>query len=248
MSHDDARGGSGDAAYAAGGGAPEGAPGWRSLRRAVAGLIGRERANRLSAPYHDWAARRRTRRNLGALPATGLCLNVGCGPNTLEGWVNIDVSRGDGIDVVWDLRRGLPFPDESCTAIFGEHVIEHMPKEAAAALARECLRVLQPGGVLRLSTPDAGLYLRSYAGDGEFLRHPAFGAAPETRMDRVNHMMREGGQHLWVYDAESLVALLRAAGFTSVAERKFGESAHPRMRGLDAEGRAFESLYVEGVR
>lgn len=220
----------------------------RDLKRAVVNLIGRERANRLSAPYHDWAAQRRTNRALRALPASGLCLNLGCGPNAMPGWVNLDAARGEGIDVVWDLRRGLPFADESCTAIFGEHVIEHMPKEAAESMARECLRVLQPGGILRLSTPDAGRYLRSYAGDGEFLRHPAFGSRAETRMERINHMMREGGQHFWVYDAESLLMLLREAGFSSVAERQFGESAHPRMRGIDAEGRAFESLYVEAAK
>ncbi|MEA2205903.1 MAG: hypothetical protein QOE77_2679 [Blastocatellia bacterium] len=166
----------------------------------------------------------------------------------MPGWVNLDVARGDQIDVVWDLRNGMPFASESCAALFGEHVIEHVPRHAAEKLVRECHRVLQPGGVLRLSTPDAGRYLRSYAGDGEFLRHPAFPAPYETPLDRINHMMREDGQHLWVYDAESLVLLLRKAGFSAAFEKKFGESADPRMQQIDSEGRAFESLYVEGVK
>lgn len=220
----------------------------QALKRAVVRAIGRERANRLSAPYHDWAARRRTRHTLRALPTKDLRLNIGCGPNPLAGWVNVDVARGPGIDVVWDLRHGLPFPDESCAVVFGEHVIEHMPKEAAAALAREAWRVLQPGGVLRLSTPDAGRYLRSYAGDREFLNHPNFGGPAETALERVNQMMREGGQHLWAYDAESLLLLLGRAGFSSVAEQEFGRSLHPLMAGIDTEGRAFETLYVEAVK
>jgi predicted SAM-dependent methyltransferase len=158
------------------------------------------------------------------------------------------MSRGVGIDVVWDLRRGLPFADASCTAINGEHVIEHMPKESAEKLLRECHRALQKGGVLRLSTPDAGLYLRSYAGDREFLRHPSFGEQTETPMDRVNQMMREYGQHLWAYDAETLLLLLHKAGFSSAVEQKFGQSLHPRMSNIDSEARAFESLYVEAVK
>ena len=235
-----------DGREGAGGGAA--ASPLQGLKRAVVRAIGRERANRLSAPYHDWAARRRSLRTLRALPAKDLLLNIGCGPNALAGWVNIDMARAPGVDVVWDLRRGLPFADESCAAVFGEHVVEHMPKAAAEFLAREARRVLQPGGVLRLSTPDAGRYLRSYAGDGEFLRHPAFGRPVETPLERVNQMMREDGQHLWAYDAESLLLLLRKAGFSSAVEQQFGQSLHPRLRGVDTEGRAFETLYVEAVK
>jgi predicted SAM-dependent methyltransferase len=221
----------------------------RSLKRALVGALGRDRANRLSAPYHDWAARRRTRSALASLrDARDLRVNIGCGPNALPGWINLDAARGEQIDVVWDLRRGLPFADESCAAVFGEHVIEHVPRGDAEKLLRECRRALKEGGVLRLSTPDAGLYLRSYAGDGEFLRHPAFTEHAETPMDRVNQMMREYGQHLWCYDAESLLLLLRKVGFSRAVEQKFGESLDPSMRGIDSEGRAFESLYVEAVK
>jgi predicted SAM-dependent methyltransferase len=218
------------------------------LKRAVVRLIGRERANRVSEPFHAWRARRRTRRNLSALPPGGLCVNLGCGQTPLEGWVNVDMARGPRVDVVWDLRRGLPFADESCAAVFGEHVIEHLSREDAESLLGECRRVLQRGGALRLSTPDAGRYLRSYAGDGEFLRHPSFPQPPETPIDRVNIMMREGGQHLWAYDGDSLLSLLRRVGFTSAVEQQFGVSAHPRMRNIDTEARAFESLYVEAFK
>jgi predicted SAM-dependent methyltransferase len=185
---------------------------------------------------------------LEALPARDLCVNIGCGPNALPGWINLDAARGEKIDVVWDLRRGLPFPSESCAAIFGEHVIEHLAREDAEQLVRECHRALQSGGVLRLSTPDAGRFLRSYSDDGSFLRHPRFVQEAETLMDRVNMMMREYGQHLWVYDAESLILLLRKAGFSTATEQQFEVSAHPRMRGIDSAERAFESLYVEAIK
>ena len=218
------------------------------LKRSMARIIGRERANKISGPYHDWRARQRTQNFLAHLAQHDLCVNLGCGYRPLPGWINVDHARSPEVQVVWDLRRGLPFQDESCSAIFSEHLIEHVPREDAGRLLAECHRVLAGGGVLRLSTPDAGRFLRSYAGDQNFLRDPAFGEADGTPMDRVNQMMRESGQHLWVYDAESLVLLLRRAGFGSAAVRQYGESTHPRMQQIDSAERAFESLYTEAIK
>ena len=218
------------------------------LKRSMARIIGRERANKISGPYHDWRARQRTQNFLAHLSQHDLCVNLGCGYRPLKDWINVDHARGPEVQVVWDLRRGLPFQDESCSAIFSEHLIEHVPRDDAERLLAECHRVLANGGVLRLSTPDAGRYLRSYAGDQSFLRDPAFGEPDGTPMDRVNQMMREQGQHLWVYDIESLTRALKAAGFSRVVEQSFGQSLLPKMQGIDSEARAFESLYVEALK
>jgi hypothetical protein len=60
--------------------------------------------------------------------------------------------------------------------------------------------------------------------------------------------MREHGQHLWVYDRESLSLALSRAGFSTIVEQKFSESAHERLRQLDTPARAFETLYMEGIK
>jgi predicted SAM-dependent methyltransferase len=221
---------------------------FQKLKRAGAELIGRETANRISSPVYDWLARRDTQNRLRALPPKDLRVNLGCGYRPMAGWVNVDIARGPQIDIVWDLRRSLPFPNESCAVIFSEHVIEHLSKDDGENLLRECYRVLQPGGALRLSTPDAELYLKSYATDGEFLRHPGFTLSMETPLDRINQMMREFGQHLWVYDERSLRLSLARLGFTSISRMRFGESLHPALRGVDCQSREFESLYMEAVK
>ncbi len=218
------------------------------MKRSLVSIVGRERANKISGPYHDWCARKRTQNFLANLSQQNLCVNLGCGYRPMKDWINVDQARGPDVQVVWDLRRGLPFQDGSCAVIFSEHVIEHVPKEDAERLLAECYRVLANGGVLRLSTPDAGRFMRSYAGDQKFLRDPAFGELPGTAMDRVNQMMREYGQHLWVYDVESLSLALERAGFSRVVEQEVGQSLVPKMQGIDSEDRAFESLYVEAVR
>ncbi|HEY0003244.1 MAG TPA: methyltransferase domain-containing protein [Pyrinomonadaceae bacterium] len=218
------------------------------LKKRVVGILGRERANRISAPYHDWMAQRRTLERLSTLPRSDLHVNLGCGHNPKPGWLNVDIARGEHVDIVWDLRRPLPFANDSCAAIFSEHVIEHLSRDDAERLVQECQRVLQPGGVLRISTPDAGRFLRAYADEDEFLRHPGFTEPIRTPLDRINQMMREGGQHLWAYDAPSLLLLLSRAGFSEAMKQEFGRSLHPRMQNLDTEARAFESLYVEAVK
>ncbi len=166
----------------------------------------------------------------------------------MQGWVNVDRARGPAVDVVWELTNRLPFASESCAAIFCEHVIEHLSKTEAECLVGECRRILQPGGVVRFSTPDAERYLRSYAGDRKFLYHSSFTEATETPLDRVNMMMREYGQHLWVYDAESLTLLMKRAGFSKVVLQQFRQSLHRRMEHVDSAERAFESLYVEAEK
>src|SRR2546421_11330694 len=96
------------------------------FKSSLVSLIGRERANKISAPYHNWRARRQTSQKLSQLPDTDLLVNFGCGQFPLPGWINVDMARWPGVEINWDLRDGLPFPDKSCVALFGEHVIEHM--------------------------------------------------------------------------------------------------------------------------
>lgn len=218
------------------------------LKRAVVGLIGRERANKIAGPYHDRQARRRTMEFLANLPKDDLCVNLGCGYRPMKGWVNVDRARGPEVQVVWDLANGLPFPDSSCVAVFSEHFIEHILKEDAARFLTECYRVLEPGGVLRISTPDAELFLRSYSGNREFLVHPSFSQEIDTPVDRVNYMMREYGQHLWSYDEELLTLMLRRADFNTVVRQRFGVSVHPRMNNIDFANRKFESIYLEAIK
>jgi predicted SAM-dependent methyltransferase len=166
----------------------------------------------------------------------------------MQGWINVDQARGLEVQVVWDLRRGLPFRSDSCAAIFSEHLIEHVSKADAQNLLRECYRALQPGGVLRLSTPDAEKFLRSYVGDREFLKHPNFSRPIDAPIDRVNEMMREEGQHLWSYDAELLTLMLKRVGFPAITRQSFGVSLRQRMQDIDFGARAFESLYIEAVK
>ncbi|MFZ5354296.1 MAG: class I SAM-dependent methyltransferase [Bacillota bacterium] len=57
-------------------------------------------------------------------------LNLGCGKNILEGWINIDCVKLPGVAVVADLDNcknvPLPFQDNSVDGFYASHLIEHL--------------------------------------------------------------------------------------------------------------------------
>src|SRR5262245_52165949 len=88
-------------------------------------------------------------------------INLGCGPHSKAGFLNIDLFPGG--DLTLDLRRGLPFESNCCEFIFSEHCFEHIDyPEPITFLFRECLRVMRPGGELRFSVPDTEWPLTQY--------------------------------------------------------------------------------------
>ena len=96
--------------------------------------------------YHRKGIRRIRQRSLSK-PSM---INLGSGSVCKRGYLNVDLVPGG--DLTLDLRRGLPFESNCCEMIFSEHFFEHLDyPEPVCYLLRECLRVLRPGGVLRLS-------------------------------------------------------------------------------------------------
>lgn len=100
-------------------------------------------------------------------------LNLGCGSQIHEDWLNVDLSADDPRVFAHDLREPLPFADASFSAVYHSHVLEHLPRRDAPRFLAECFRLVKPGGILRVVVPDletiARLYLenldRACAGD-----------------------------------------------------------------------------------
>lgn len=89
-------------------------------------------------------------------------LNLGCGGRSHPDWTNI-YCAATGPDVVaHQLLHPLEFADNTFEAVYHSHVLEHMPKRYAPVFLRECWRVLQPGGILRVVVPDLEFAAREY--------------------------------------------------------------------------------------
>ena len=81
-------------------------------------------------------------------------LNVGCGNKKEPGYIGIDV-RDCGQEIVWDVRKGIPLPDNSVELIWSSHVLEHFDNNECEELFREFYRILKPGGKIQSIVPHA---------------------------------------------------------------------------------------------
>jgi predicted SAM-dependent methyltransferase len=174
-----------------------------------------------------------------------LKLHCGCGDNLKPGWVNID-PLNKRADLQLDLRESLPFHDNSASIIYSEHFFEHLeyPTEVNKFLA-ESLRILIAGGEFRVVVPDTEWPLLSYAkADAEYFDlarakwHPAW---CNTRMHNINYHFRQGSEHKYAYDFETMAAVLRKAGFASIEHREFDPV-------IDTAQRKIGSLYVSAFK
>jgi predicted SAM-dependent methyltransferase len=191
--------------------------------------------------------------------ARNLLVNIAPGGTGRPGWINVDIRRWPGVNCVYDCRRSLPFPEASARGIFCEHFVEHLDYgEELPLFLRECFRVLQPGAALRVIVPDMEKYLAAYARGGweELIRIRPLApnledhytkARYQTRAELINHVFRQGFEHKFAYDFETLSLRLRQAGFRSAERRECGQGALPELL-LDQPQRASESLYVEAVK
>lgn len=83
-------------------------------------------------------------------------LNLGCGRDIRPGYVNLDLARIPGIDVVADLEKPLPFADSSFDEVFTSHVLEHVAD--LFALLAELRRICRPGAVIRIFVPHLSFF------------------------------------------------------------------------------------------
>ncbi len=218
-------------------------------------------------------------------------LNFGCGSRIHRDWNNVDfsayaflrnhtwiariggmagiisakrMSRLESMDaaiVRADLRKGLPYGQDTFDVVYSSHTLEHFPVGLASFLIEETLRVLKPGGVLRLVVPDLEQIAALYQGSVERLKKGADGADDSHRaavsmlfeqmvrrepagtgeqkglaklFDRLllGSAARRGELHRWMYDYYSLAALLESRGIVDTRKLSYQESGIDRWCGF----------------
>lgn len=83
-------------------------------------------------------------------------LNLGCGQNLREGYINVDKYASFAPDVVWDLEVfPWPFDTNSAEEIVMHHSLEHMGATADVFLSimKELYRVSAPAATIKITVP-----------------------------------------------------------------------------------------------
>jgi predicted SAM-dependent methyltransferase len=210
-----------------------------------------------------------------------LKLNLGCGHVHAQGWVNVDgsnrawlASKFPRVDALLvslglaaptefnrttffaNLLKRFPWPDNSAEAVYMGEVLEHFTPEQGKHLITESFRVLAPGGIIRVRTPDHARFWRNYVSE-----HDATLAKPRsdwsqghvrwTRMyfddicvRRPKPWQSMGRFHKWGWDEVSIVMLLESAGFTDVRRMSLHQSGIADVAAVETR----EDLTVEGVK
>jgi predicted SAM-dependent methyltransferase len=128
--------------------------------------------------------------------------------------------------------------------IYSEHFVEHLdyPDDAKRFLL-ECFRLLEPNGLFRVGVPDTRWPLLDYAGvgDGRWLEaneterwHPEWCKTP---MDHINYHFRQGTEHRYAYDFETIENALKETGFGEINQCEFDPA-------FDSKSRKLGTLYV----
>jgi SAM-dependent methyltransferase len=174
-------------------------------------------------------------------------LHWGCGPITPYGWVNSDVAPFQGVDVVADIRAGLPLADDSFDYIASIHALPELPYGDLDRALTELRRVLRPGGVLRLALPDLDKSIDAYVGkDTDY-----FLISDDVVKSLSGKMIV---QLLWygrsksLFTVEFTTELLARTGYRAIQPCAFQQTASSFPGIVELDDRPLESFFIEATK
>ncbi len=158
-------------------------------------------------------------------------LNVGAGNYPLEGFINLDLPDFDMTNIPWS------YPSDSIDICVMSHVLEHVTYRQARRVLREVRRVLRPGGILHISTPNMDKFIDcrlrndfSRLGDYPWLDlNDLLGGGEKELMPAMRH------KYMWSWG--SLYYILCCLGYRDIRPIRPGIWDNPQYRRI--------SLYVE---
>ncbi len=189
-------------------------------------------------------------------------LHIGCGDHLLAGWLNTDFVPGSREVLYLDATRSFPFSESQFDYVFSEHMIEHTTFQEGLQLLKECNRILQPGGKMRIATPDL-MFLINLCTEGKSRVQQAYIAwssnqfVPEaphcSEVFVINNFFRDWG-HRFIYNEKVLRGSMESSGFVDIRRCELRCSDDAELRNLENEARMpdgflkLETFVLEGSK
>ena len=132
----------------------------------------------------------------------------GRNPFKPDEFLNVDIIPFPRVDLTFDVRKRFPFNDGVIAEIISIATLEHLRKPHVLHMLREFFRVLQSGGVLRVSTPDIEAIARGVlrGDDPDTSNQHLFGKYKSTDTEDYD-------VHRWMYTAPQMIQTLHEIGF-----------------------------------
>jgi len=198
------------------------------------------------------------------------CLNLGSGNAPIQRfstWDNLDIRAGKNV-ITTDLSKPLKYGDETVDYIYTCHFIEHLSEKEGYNLLKECFRVLKPGGVIRLLTPDLLGYVSIYNNwdstdptsdyydliqakkkifdtKQQWINFAMLGETAYRHVELLNGLSYTNNHHKFIYDYENLQAKVLGLGFSSIQPQEARNSSHEIFNNLDKTSETVVQLVVE---
>ncbi len=127
-------------------------------------------------------------------------LDIGCGDRPLPGFIPVDQRNGLA-------AYPLGCTDGTVDEIHASHILEHFGHGQVAAVLRDWVAKLKPGGLLRVAVPDFAIIARAYL-EGQNL--PIQGYVMGGQVNQWDH-------HGTIFDADVLTEALADAGLIGIS-------------------------------
>ncbi len=172
--------------------------------------------------------------------------------------------------VSFDARKPFALEDGSVEFIYCSHLLEHLESWEARFFLKECNRIIEPAGTMRIAVPDLDLIIEKYlARDEEFFTDPVIAGHSEEEIERYyrnssyltltdlflgtfysSEFFRKmtPGYHRYAYNLEVLNSRALEAGFDGATRMAWAESSDADIVEFEkAQAGFYESfsLYVE---
>jgi len=183
-------------------------------------------------------------------------LNIGCFFQLFEyNWINIDILdlrryiKNNYIFKCIDIRRGIPYSNNTVDLIYTSHFIEHLTIEECIKFLEECYRVMKNKSVIKIATPDLEILINNYINNtmNKFNKiQPKIYSEYETNGLKFSAITFSG--HKSIYDYESIENILYNIGFSDIKRTSYNNSRSKIIKEETYDTCPEVSLYVEAIK
>lgn len=162
-------------------------------------------------------------------------LHIGSAGVRTTGWTNLDyVDSGwkakdlsINVDINCNVVNGIPLENDTVSAIYSSHFLEHLNWHEGLNFIQECYRICKAGAVIRFVVPDADYFVKKFIErDLEFFKDPNrcynnwMGNLTDTFLWNIiganATKERHFGRHSMMYNFENLSARLNYFKFRDI--------------------------------